>query len=85
MIILRFPSFLVDFLLLYGLFCLAIHVAKLTKAIAYKIKNKTWELNLTEQKMFILLEKNKDLTEELSALREENNQLTKTIFKHLQG
>ena len=85
MIILRFPSYLVDFLLLYGLFCLAIHIAKAVKAIIYRIKNKTWETNLQEQKMFLLLEKNKSLTEELSSLREENNELTKTIFKHLQG
>tara|TARA_Y100000592_G_C5370466_1_gene268266 strand:- start:60 stop:317 length:258 start_codon:yes stop_codon:yes gene_type:complete len=85
MIVLRFPSYLVDFLLLYGLFCLAIHIAKLVKALVYRIKNKTWETNLQEQKMFLLLEKNKALTEELSSLREENNELTKTIFKHLQG
>lgn len=85
MIILRFPSFLVDFLLLYGLFCLAIHVAKVTKAIAYRVKNKTWETTLQEQKMFLIVEKNKALTQELSSLQEENNQLTKTIFKHLEG
>ena len=85
MIVLRFPNYLVDFLLLYGLFCLAIHIAKLVKALVYRIKNKTWEANLQEQKMFLLLEKNKALTEELSSLREENNELTKTIFKHLQG
>ena len=63
MIILRFPAYLVDFLLLYGLFCLAIHIARLSKAVAYRIKNKTWETNLQEQKMFLLLEKNKTLSE----------------------
>ena len=85
MIILRFPTYLVDFLLLYGLFCLAIHIAKLSKAVVYRIKNKAWETNLQEQKMFLLLEKNKTLSEEIVSLREENNELTKTIFKHLQG
>lgn len=84
MIILRFPSFLVDFVLIYGLFCLAIHIAKASKAIVYKIKNKTWELSIQEQKMFLLLEKKKDLEQEISFLKEENTQLTKTIFKHLQ-
>lgn len=85
MIVLRFPAFLVDFLLLYGLFCLAVHIARLVKAVSYRVKNKTWETTLQEQKMFLLVEKNKTLNEELAALREENNQLTKTIFKHLQG
>lgn len=85
MIIIQFPSVAVNFLLAYGLFCLAFHIGKVTKAIVFKIKNGTWELSPQEQKVFNLIEINQKLSAEISDLQEENNQLTKTIYKHLES
>lgn len=84
MIIIQFPSVAVNFLLVYGLFCLAFHIGKLTKAIVYKVRNGTWELSRSEQRIFALTEANQKLSQQISDLQEENNQLTKTIYKHLE-
>lgn len=84
MIIIQFPSVAVNSLLVYGLFCLAFHIGKLTKAIVYKVRNGTWELSRSEQKIFALTETNQELSQKISDLQEENNQLTKTIYKHLE-
>ena len=77
------PTWLVSILTLIGIFTISWVIIYCTKSIVYYSKFKTFPKTIEQERLVLLQEENKRLSNRLSQVQSENDEMTRAVLQRL--